>query len=98
MTNIKLTVIISYFIGKPRNRWVRIGRIKGIPERKVVAKNELYTVKKAAEALGVSSKTLKNWERAGKIPSPKRNRLLWRVYTEEDIRHIRKTMRIDEIN
>lgn len=48
--------------------------------------NAFYTISEVAKILGVSTRTLKNYEKQGKIPQPMRSRTnSWRVYTEEDI-------------
>ena len=38
--------------------------------------------------LKIARTTLYNWEKAGVIPKPKRNRLGYRVYDEEDIKKL----------
>lgn len=44
-----------------------------------------YKIKDLATELGISTKTLKNWEKSGKIPKPQnRNIWNWRTYTEEE--------------
>lgn len=40
--------------------------------------------------LGVAQKSLYLWERAGKIPKPRRDQRGWRAYSEADVRAIRK--------
>jgi molybdopterin-binding protein len=42
------------------------------------------------ELLGISSKTLYQWERAGKIPSPGRDRRGWRVFSPKQVLEIRR--------
>ncbi len=54
------------------------------------------TRKEAAEALGVSTKTLALWEKNGKIPPAERDWRGWRVYDAETVAHIRKTLLGDE--
>jgi DNA-binding transcriptional MerR regulator len=58
-----------------------------------------YTVGAAAEMLGISTSTLKRWEREEKIPQPKRRAKPphSRVYTQEDLDNIREIMQIDQI-
>jgi DNA-binding transcriptional MerR regulator len=58
-----------------------------------------YTVGVAAEMLGISTSTLKRWEREEKIPQPKRRAKppRSRVYTQEDLDNIREIMQIDQI-
>ena len=58
-----------------------------------------YTVGTAAEMLGISTSTLKRWEREEKIPQPKRRAKPphSRVYTQEDLDNIREIMQLDEI-
>jgi molybdopterin-binding protein len=43
----------------------------------------------ACQVLGVAAKSLYLWERAGKIPAPRRDRRGWRQYSEADLRAIR---------
>ena len=47
--------------------------------------HERMTVTEVAEQLGVSSKTILRWEKAGKIRKAHRNWRGWRVYEPEDI-------------
>ena len=42
-----------------------------------------------AERLGISRQTIKNYEDAGRFPSPKRDGRGWRYYTEEDVLKLR---------
>lgn len=46
--------------------------------------NKEYKVKDIAETLGVSVKTIKNWEKKGYIPKARRNKWNWRVYSGEE--------------
>lgn len=59
---------------------------------------KVYTVSEAAALLGVTAKTLKNWEKKGEIPPAARNYKEDRVYTLQDIEHIRATKRLGTIN
>ncbi len=54
------------------------------------------TRKEAAEALGVSTKTLALWEKNGKIPPAERDWRGWRVYDAETVAEIRRTLLGDE--
>ena len=48
-----------------------------------------YTITEAARTIGVRPETIKRWERAGKIPTAKRDWRNWRVYVEQDIQVLR---------
>ncbi|MEA1964755.1 MAG: MerR family transcriptional regulator [Candidatus Aerophobetes bacterium] len=49
-----------------------------------------YTIGEIAKILDVSPRTLKNYEKQGKIPEPMRNASNnWRIYTEEDIEKLK---------
>lgn len=50
------------------------------------------TRKQAAEALGVTTKTLALWERSGKIPVPDRDWRGWRWYDPDTLVEIRRKM------
>jgi len=55
-----------------------------------------YSVKDIIKILGIARRTLYNWEKAGKSPKPKRNRLSnYRVYTVGDIKRIKKLMGLE---
>ena len=50
-----------------------------------------YNRRETAKILGVSDKTLINWEKAGKIPKPKRDPMSnYRFYTKKDIEKLKK--------
>ncbi len=50
-----------------------------------------YKVREAAEILGITTRSLYNWERAGKIPKPRRDPMSnYRLYTREDIEKLKK--------
>lgn len=46
------------------------------------------TITDVAERLGVATKTIVRWEKAGKITKSKRDWRGWRVYTEEDLKEL----------
>jgi len=47
--------------------------------------NGRLTITEVAEQLGVTSKTITRWEKAGKIKRAKRDWKGWRVYSTEDV-------------
>ena len=54
-------------------------------------KNDRSTTKEAAEILGITKKTLYNWEIAGKIPKAKRDPMNnYRYYTKKDIKILKE--------
>ncbi len=68
-------------------RVLRGGTIRidtGMKEEKVM----LFTLKEAAERVGVSPITLKRWLLAGKVHEVQRDRNGWRVFSQEDIARI----------
>ena len=44
-----------------------------------------FTITEVAEKIGVTTKTIIRWEKAGKIKRPKRDWKGWRVYLQEDL-------------
>jgi DNA-binding transcriptional MerR regulator len=52
--------------------------------------NGRMTITEAAKKIGVSTKTLLRWEKAGKTPKPKRDWRGWRVYEEEDLNELER--------
>lgn len=44
-----------------------------------------YTITEVAKKIGVTTKTLIRWEKAGRIEKPKRDFKGWRVYRQEDL-------------
>lgn len=52
--------------------------------------NGRLTISDIAEKVGVSTKTLIRWEKAGKIKKVKRDWKGWRVYLEEDLENIKR--------
>ena len=58
----------------------------------------LYTMQQAAKKLDRSISTIKRWEREKKISLANRDASTgYRIYTDEDIKIIRRKMRIGEI-
>jgi DNA-binding transcriptional MerR regulator len=54
-------------------------------------KPKRYSASETAEILGVSKKTLFNWEKSGKIPKPKRDPMNnYRYYTKEDLTKLKR--------
>jgi hypothetical protein len=52
---------------------------------------KLYSLKHIMKMLGVSRRTLFNWEKAGKIPKAKRDPMNnYRYYTETDLQKLKK--------
>jgi len=52
--------------------------------------NGRLTISEIAQQVGVSTKTLIRWEKAGKIRKAKRDWKGWRVYLEEDLDVIKR--------
>ncbi|MCB9800475.1 MAG: MerR family transcriptional regulator [Candidatus Omnitrophica bacterium] len=53
-----------------------------------------YSIKDVAKILGVSTRTLLNWENAKKIPQAKRDPMNnYRYYSEQDINKLKKITR-----
>ena len=50
-----------------------------------------YLAHEIAQILGVTKRTLWNWEKAGKIPKARRDPMSrFRMYTEEDLQKLKK--------
>jgi excisionase family DNA binding protein len=49
-----------------------------------------YTVKEAAKRLGVSTMTLRRWDKAGKLEIRRHPMNNYRIFTKEDIEQIKK--------
>ena len=58
---------------------------------KLIEGNKLLTIEETAKLLGVSSQTLRNWEKAGKI-TPTKTEGGHRRYSEQNITELRKQM------
>ena len=52
--------------------------------------NGRLTITEIAKKVGVTTKTIVRWEKAGKIRRPKRDWKGWRVYLEEDLAQIQR--------
>ena len=50
----------------------------------------VFYIRHLAKFLGVSKKTIKNWEREQHIPQPRRNKFEWRIYTQTDMDNIKR--------
>ncbi len=48
------------------------------------------TITDVAERIGVTTKTIVRWEKAGKINRPKRDWRGWRVYDKQDLKKMRE--------
>jgi len=50
-----------------------------------------YLIQDVARILGVTKRSIYNWEKAGKIPKVKRDRMSnYRIYSEEDLKKLKK--------
>ncbi len=55
--------------------------------------SKLYRIKDVSVMVDRDKSTIFRWEKSGKIPSPKRDSRGWRVYTERDVKKIKKVAR-----
>ena len=54
-------------------------------------KRNYYLAQEVAEILGVTKRTLWNWEEAGKIPKARRDPMSgFRLYSEKDLKKLKK--------
>lgn len=51
-------------------------------------KKKYFTIKEAAELLGVTPLTLRNWDKSGKLPAGRNPLNNYRVYRREDIEEL----------
>ncbi len=51
---------------------------------------ERLTITEVAKRVGVTTKTIMRWEKAGKVKPPSRDWRGWRVYSMKDIDHLLK--------
>jgi len=50
-----------------------------------------FLSQEVAGILGITRRTLYNWEKAGKIPKTKRDKMSnYRIYTEKDLKKLKK--------
>ena len=63
-----------------------------VNERRRRPSNDRLTITKVAKRLGVSTKSIVRWEKAGKICKIKRDWRGWRIFDEEDLVEL-KTIR-----
>ncbi len=50
--------------------------------------NNMMLITEAAVRVGVSTRTIKRWEAAGKVVKAKRNYIGWRVYDHGDVEEL----------
>lgn len=54
-------------------------------------KDKFYSLRDVAKILGVSYRSIMNWEKLGKIPLPKRDPMSrYRLYSEADLAKLKK--------
>ena len=54
-------------------------------------KKERYSMQDIAKILGITTRSLYNWEKAGKIPKPNRDPMSnYRIYSEQDLKKLKK--------
>ena len=58
----------------------------------IMSENKLISIKKAAEMLGVTPLTLRNWDKAGKLKAMRHPLNNYRVYRVEEINALLKDM------
>ncbi|MBD3287636.1 MerR family transcriptional regulator [candidate division KSB1 bacterium] len=56
---------------------------------------KFYTVSEAADKLGVNKETLRRWDKSGKFPSSRNPINNYRVYTNEQIEHLVKELKLE---
>ena len=54
-----------------------------------MANNGRLTVTEVAERIGVTTKTIVRWEKAGKVSASKRDWRGWRVYDRSDLKKLK---------
>lgn len=58
---------------------------KGEKDRTNRKESQEFFVDRLADTLGVSVRTVKNWEKNKWIPDARRNNFNWRIYTQSEI-------------
>lgn len=54
-------------------------------------KGKRYLIQDIAKALGVTKRSIYNWEKAGKIPKAKRDPMShYRIYSDEDLKKLKR--------
>jgi len=66
---------------------IRVDTYRAARRGTAVAK-KTFQLKQAADAVGVSTITLKRWFLEGKVDDVQRNRNGWRIFDEQDIRRL----------
>jgi excisionase family DNA binding protein len=91
--------IYQEMVGIPGKSWHKAGRVRNLGDDIQQGKpsQPLLTIGEAAARLGVTAKTIKNWERDGQIPIAKRDYRNQRVYTAADVEEIRRVKRLGEV-
>lgn len=51
--------------------------------------NHRLTITEVADRIGVTTKTIIRWEKAGKVNRPKRDWRGWRTYDKSDLRRLK---------
>ncbi len=52
--------------------------------------NGRLTITDIATRIGVTTKTIMRWEKAGKVATPKRDWRGWRIYEKEDLKRLKE--------
>ena len=60
--------------------------------------SDYLTVREAADFLGVSSSTLRNWDRAGKLRAFRHPLNRYRLYKREELQRVLQEIRKEEAN
>jgi len=55
--------------------------------------SDYLTVAKAAELLGVSSSTLRNWDRSGKLKASRHPLNRYRIYRQNDLERVKSSVK-----
>ncbi|MDR4503229.1 MAG: helix-turn-helix domain-containing protein [Candidatus Scalindua sp.] len=52
--------------------------------------NKMKTITEVAKKLGITPRTIKRWEKTGKVKKAKRNYRGWRVYDKFDVEELKR--------